>query len=473
VTAAFNPSRFDRSTGLEGSTSEAMVGNLLAFGRYRLDSNVSQTILEQDDRSSGHFESEQFIWHERFDVELPASFRGELDWRLQESDNRFPEYGPGQSRELSNRSRDLSAILSHQLYESLTSSYTFSLSEQDSLGGDSSSTSHQLGFAYDKTVPHGRLLLGANFGRNDIESSGRTDVVDEPHPAVAVPGSLTLLRENVEAESIVLFVRSRVSPFENVELDEGVHYLVSTLVNALEIEVLSLPPQFLLPGTYDFTVTYSLADGAFGLASTYRSVNGSLQLFDDRLTPYASYATVDSEVQSGNYPGAIPDSTTTTAGLLFRMGNLRGRGEYRNVEWETSPYSVWLGELRYVGALSRSTRLNATVSHRRWDYPEGRSSSPDLVGVAAVQTTDLAALDIQQKLFRRYLLLTVGGSYSETHGLYDSRSDSFSATLTWKVGRTDFSAGASIYSSEAEGGGIAISERTRTLYYLRLRRDLF
>jgi hypothetical protein len=216
-----------------------------------------------------------------------------------------------------------------------------------------------------------------------------------------------------------------------------------------------------------------LIDGGFTLASNYRSVSGSVQLFDDRLTPYASYSTVDSELRSGVYPGTLPVSTTTTAGLLFRIGDLRGRGEYRDVDWETSPYTMWLGELRYVGAVTRSTRLNASISHRRWEYPEGRSSAPDLVGVAAVQTTDLAALDIQQKLFRRRLLLTVGGSYSETHSLYDSRSQSMNATLSWRIGRTDLSAGGSIYSSEAEGGGIAISERTRKLYYLRLRRDLF
>ncbi len=472
-TAAFNPSRFERNTGLEGTTAEATLGNLLAFRRYRLSSSLLSNRLEQEDRRSGRFESSQFGWQERFNVELPASFSGEVYWRYRESDSRFPDSGPARSRERSQQSRDLSAVLSHQLFESLTSSYTFSRNLQESLGGDSGSTSHQLAFSYDKEIPRGRLLLGSSFGRSELESTGRNDVVNEPHPAVAVPGSFALLQENVESSSVFLFVRSTVSPFESVQLSEGVHYLISTLVNALEIEVLSLPPQFAIPGSYDFTVTYTLAAGDFVVGARYSSVYGSLQLFDDRLTPYASYSTVSSELRSGVYPGAIPDSSTSTAGLLVHLGGWRARGEYREVEWETSPYTMWLGELRYTGSLTRSTRLNAMVSHRRWDYPEGRSSAPGLAGLAAVQTTDLAALDIQQKLFRRRLLLTVGGSYSETHSLYDSRSQSMNATLSWKIGRTDLSAGGSIYSSEADGGGIAISERTRTLYYLRLRRDLF
>ena len=473
VTGAYNPSRFDRSTGLEGTMREALLGNLLAFGRYRLSSNLSSTRLAQDDPHSGHFESDQFLWLERFDVDLPLHFRGELYYRHQQRDNRFPDAAPGRSDSLSSRSRDFSAMLSHELFESLTSSYTLSRNLQDSQGGDSSSISHLLAFSYDKSIPHGRLLLGSSFGRNDLESSGQTDVVNEPHAGIAVPGSFTLLQENVEPDSVVLFVRSPVSPFETVQLAEGVHYLLSNLANALEVQILSLPPQFTLPGTYDFSVSYSLADGGFALASRYSSFNGSVQLFDDRLTPYASYSTVTSEVRSGFYPGAVPDSTTTTAGLLFRWGDLRGRGEWRSVDWETNPYSMWMGELQYNGALSRSTRLHATASHRRWDFPEGRSSLPGEPRVALVQTTDMAAVDLQQHFFRRRLLVSVGGSYSETHALYDSRAHSLNATLSWKFGRTDLSAGATIYDSEADGQGIVVSGRTRRLYYLRLRRDLF
>ena len=473
VTAAYRPSRFHRSTGLTGDSREASAGNLLAFGRYRLDSNLSSTLFQQDDRIADRFESEQLVWRERFDVELPAHLRGELIFRQQQNDNRFPDAGPGETRDLSNLSRDLSAILSHQLYESLTSSYTFSRSEQDSRGGDSNSTAHQLAFSYDKNIPRGRLLLGASFGRNEIESSGRTDVVNEPHPAVAAPGTFTLLQENVVAASLVVFVRATVSPFENVQLVQGVHYVVSTLVNALEVQILTLPPGFTLPGTYDFAASYSLAAGGFALRSRYNTVNGSVQLFDDRLTPYASYSTVASEVRSGAYPGAVPDSTTTTAGILFRWGDLRARGEYRNVEWETSPYSLWLGELQYTGSLTRTTRLHSTLSHRRWDFPEGRSNASSLPAEGEIQTTDMAAVDLQQMLWRRSLVLSVGGSYSESHSLFDSRSHSLNASLSWKYGRTDLSAGATIYSSEAEGAGIAVSDRTRRLYYLRLRRDLF
>ena len=473
VTAAFNPSRFDRSTGLEGTSLEAMAGNLLAFGRYRLDSNLSATRLEQEDLRSDRFESDQLIWQERFNVELPWNFSGELYYRQQESENRFPSTLPQASTSLSNLSRDLSALLSHQLYESLTSSYTFTRSEQDSAGGGSDSTAHQLAFSYDKTIPRGRLLLGTTLGRTEVASSGRSDVVNEPHPGVAVPGTFLLLQENVDPDSLALFVRSPVSPFELIQLSEGAHYLVSNLVNALEVQILTLPPQFALPGSYDFAASYSLTSGSFAIASRYSNFTASVQLFDEMLTPYASYATVSSELQSGFYPGTLPDSTTTTGGLLFRYGGLQARGEYRSVDWETSPYSMWLGELQYTGALTRSTRLHATATHRRWDYPEGRSSSPGALREPAIQTTDLAAVDLQQHLFRRHLLLSVGGSYSETHSLYDTRAHSLNASLSWKVGRTDLSAGATIYSSAAEGFGISSSDRTRKLYYLRLRRDLF
>ncbi len=469
ATASFKPSRFERNSGLTGSNREATAGNLLSFGRYRLDSNLSSTLFEQEDPGSKRFESEQLIWRERFEVRLPLDFRGEVFYRHQKSDNRFPDAAPGQARALSSLTRDLSALLSHQLFESLTTSYRFTRGEQESRGGDSSSTGHQLAFAYDKSIPHGRLLLGANLGQSEIESFGRGDVVNEPHPGVAVPGTFALLQENVDAPSLAVYVRSPISPFESIQLQEGLHYLVSTLVNALEVQVLSLPPQFTLPGSYDFVASYSLASGTFALTSHYKSASASVALFDDLLTPYASYATVDSEVESGVYPGATPDSTTTTAGLVFRWRGLRARGEYRDVAWEIGPYSLWLGELQYTGSLSRTTRLHGSLSHRRWDFPEGRSGSL----AAEVQTSDMVAADLQQKLFRQRLLLSLGGSYSENHSSFDSRSHSLNASLSWKLGRTDLSAGATIYDSEAEGAGISVSGRSRKLYYLRLRRDLF
>ncbi len=470
VTTAFNPSRFERSTGLTGTSREALLGNLLAFGRYRLSSSLSQERLEQDDRSSNRFESDQFIWQERFNVDLPLHFRGELAYRHQKSENRFPDADPNRIGTRSTLSRNLSATLTHQLFDSLTSSYSFTRSRQESAGGETDSNSHQLGFSYDKNIPRGRLLLGASFGRAEVESAGRTDVVNEPHSGVAVPGAFELGQENVERESIALFVRSPVSPFENIQLTEGEHFVLASRVNTLEIQILALPPQFVLPGSYDFTATYALAGGGFALLSQSRSLTGSVQLFDNRLIPYASYSTVHSEVRSGFFPGTIPDSTTTTAGLIYRLGSLRARGEYRQVDWAASPYSSWLAELQYVGALTRSTRLYATASHRRWDYPHGRSAAfPD----PSIQTTDVASVDLQQKLFARNLLLSVGGSYSESHSLFDSRARSMNAALSWKLGRTNLSAGATIYESEAEGGGIAVSTRTRRLYYLRLRRELF
>jgi len=195
-----------------------------------------------------------------------------------------------------------------------------------------------------------------------------------------------------------------------------------------------------------------------------------VQLFDNRLTPYASRSTVHAEVRSGFYPGAIPDSTTTTAGLLLRLGDLRARASSaRSTGRPVRTPRGW-------GSCSTSARSPA----RPGSTPRPRTAggtiptdAPACPAILRTQTTDLASVDVQQKLFARTMLLSVGGSYSEMHGLLDTRSHSLHASLSWKIGRTDFSAGATIYDSESEGGGIAISRRTRRLYSLRLRRDLF
>lgn len=85
------------------------------------------------------------------------------------------------------------------------------------------------------------------------------DVIDEPHSAVPVPGSFTLEQQNVDAGSIVVLVQSPLPPYELITLVENVHYAVIPAGNFFQIQIFALPPQFVVPGTYDFSVSYSLA----------------------------------------------------------------------------------------------------------------------------------------------------------------------------------------------------------------------
>lgn len=98
-------------------------------------------------------------------------------------------------------------------------------------------------------------LRQSRFSAAGRESS---DAIDVLYPAIEVPGSFVLARPNVEPASIVVSVKSPLPPFELFLLGVNVHYLLSATPDAVEIDIVALPAQFLLPGSYDFVVSYSL-----------------------------------------------------------------------------------------------------------------------------------------------------------------------------------------------------------------------
>jgi hypothetical protein len=84
-------------------------------------------------------------------------------------------------------------------------------------------------------------------------------VINEVHLAVAVPGSFTLDQANADPESIVVFLRSPLPPFQLIRLVESVDYVVIPSQDTFEIRIVVLPPELVVPGTYDFLVDYGFA----------------------------------------------------------------------------------------------------------------------------------------------------------------------------------------------------------------------
>jgi hypothetical protein len=467
-----SPSRFDRSSGLEGKSLESSLSNGLRFRKFRLTSSVNQYSFDQDQPLGGRSESDQLGWQEQLTAYLWESLRAQLSYRYQDRESRVPIGSPGGGQRVyTSLARYLDLDLSHRLYRSLDTTYRYlRVSNDSSGGGGSRNETHSLAFNYVKAIPSGHLMAGASASRSDLDSSGRNDAVEEGHPAVAVPGSFQLNQANVEPATLAVYLRSPLPPFENVLLAQGVHYTVAFIGDLLEVNVLTLPPQFVVPETYEFRVSYSLTVGRFQLRNESRSYRLSFDLFNDLLTPYASRSEVDSRVLEGTLPGISPTSISTTLGITMQRRGLQARVEYQDLDWEVSPYRQLLTEARFVGSLGPRTTLNAVASRRKRDFPHGRineSASP------LSETFDTISSTIQQRLFRRSLLLSLGGSYTRTLGSYESHATGGQAALSWRVGRVDLSLGANFASSEADAGALLVSDRTHRFYYLRIRREFF
>ena len=467
---AFNPSWFSNSQDIEGNSTEYVLGNFLHLWRVRLNSSLTKSLFDQESRSLEKFKTDQLAWYELLTAYLPWNFRTDLSYRFQDNEAKIDQAGATPTRTLSDRSKNLQVNVLHHLYQSLDSAYTFLHNSRNSRGGESTTMFHGLNFNYTKLIPLGRFLAGVSLGRGETDNSGQASVVNEPFSAIPVPGSFILPQQNVEPGSITVFLKSPLPPFEAILLEENVHYVVIAVLNTFEIQLLTLPPQFAVPGTYDFLVSYSLASGDFGLQTDTFGGNTSVELFENLLTPYFSYVTIRSEVVSGVFPGVPVDSTTYTAGLIVHLGSLRVRGEYQNVDWDVTPYESWRAEVQYMGDLTLSTNVYATASYLNKHFSQGTS---EFQAVAFTEKTTSASGGIRQQLFSRNMYLSAGGSYSRLEGLVDGNTYSLNASWVWTLGKLDVTVGASAFAAETKGPTIISTERDHQFFYLNLRRRLF
>ena len=479
-TGAFNPSWFSATGGVNGSTYEYLLGNFLNLQRVRLTSNVSKFESDQQSGSLQSFNNDQLAWYEILTAYLPWQFRTDLRYLYQKNDSTIEEPGTVPSRDLNDTTNDIELDVVHRLYESLDTTYTFLDTWRDSSSdqsgehdsGHTSFLSNSLAFNYTKEIPWGRFLAGTNAGRGETDSSGQNNVVNEPHRDVPVPGPFTLGQPNADPATIILFLKSPLPPFDLIQLDESVNYTVTPVQNTFQVNVFSLPSQFVVPGTYNFFVSYSLVVGTFKLRTDTFGSNASVQLFEDLVTPYFSYVAVRSDVLSGEFPGVPLDSTTYTTGLILHRGPVRVRGEYQDFQWNAAPYVAWLAEAQYVSALNPTTSVYALVSYLNKHYSQGT-----VVFYANVtdytEESVTGSANIQKQLFDRNLFLSAGGSYARINGLVDTNAYSANGSLVWKIGKVDLTVGASAYGSDNSIPNTVSTRRDHELVYVKFRRRIF
>ena len=501
VTGGFNPSWFSNSEGLDGSSTEYLLNNFLSLEQLpvrwvlpgRLTSSVTKDLFDQETSTSGKLENDQLVWYERLTLtppkwlldsapDLPLNFRSDVYWRYQDNHNT----APGTS--LSDISKDLQVDVIHRLYESVDTTYTYLDDSRSSSGGESSAMSHSLVLNYTKTIPRGRILIGGNAGTSDTDNFGESSILDEPHLGITVPnlpGSFILGQQNVDSASIQVFVVcSDNNPCppplvsgQRVLLTENANYQVLPVPgqNTFEIRVLNNLPPPLVPGTYDFLVSYAVS-GDFRLRIDTLGGSASVELLDQLLTPYFNYSQVRTHVVAGVFPGIPLDSTTYTTGMIVRYGPWQVRGEYQDLEWQVSPYRSYLAEVQYVKALSETTSLFASGFYQNRYYPHGTSDlsgTPVNSNAAYTEETESASGSIQKALFDRDLYASIGGSYAHVQGLIDTDSYSANGSVIWKVGKVDLTLGVNAYGSDTSGTNTMSTKRDHEFVYLNLRRRLF
>jgi len=472
ASAAVEPSRFSTDLGLSGRGELGRLASVLDYAhsertRSTLRSRLDYDSNDQTDPLAGQLQTSQLTWEELLDVQLPYHFRADGVWRYRDDSNRS-EQGLGALSDLESTRRELEAGLEHHLFQSLETRYRFRDYNSYTNFGDSNTVGNEVGINYIKRVPaQGFLLLDALVGRNDTETTGQLAVAEERHPAVQVPGRFLLNNANAEPGTVTILVRSPIAPFEIVRLDENVHYTLAVVGNRVEVTVVSLPPRFVVPGTYDFIASY-LTSGGFTLRTDNVSASVELHLWNERVYPYYHYSEVKSDVIEGVFTGQALDSTANVIGLELREGAVLLRVERQDVQWDVGPYTAWLAEFEVFGTFRVDTTVHFNLSHLERYYQEGTATH----GPYDEFFQD-ASGSVQQRLFDRRMTLSIGGSYSSLIGLSETQAWSVNGSLGWRIGLLDIAAGADVGRSRTHGGLGLPTSRSSDSFWVRVRRELF
>lgn len=468
LTGSYNYPRYSNSLGLTGHSNEYLLSGMIRNSWLSFNSDLSKSNLHQDGSFSASLGSDQFSLLELLSAHLPMNFRSDFRYRHQRNTNTSVNQDASPI-EISSTVNETALTVAHQLYESLDSSYTFRRETTGSTGGNSTNVGNY-GYAnYTKRTGWGILQAGVDLGRSDLDSSGQTAVVNETHPAVSVPGSFLLNQpQQVDPRSLQVFLKSPLPPHETILLQENVHYTVFAGGNTFQVNVFSLPPQFAVPETYDFFVTYSLLSGTFKLQTDTLGYRFSFDFFN-ALTPYYDYSKTAQELLSGYFPGSLYDSTERTAGLVYRRGGLRLLGEYQTLDWPVSPYNATRFEARYSDSLTPTFSLSASAEYLNKYYAQSiRDTQPPYT-----DRRTSAFLNVQKQFFSRRMRFSAGGSYSRFQGQIQGDLYSFNSGLTWRVAKLDFALGASAYNSNTRQPLITDQTRAHQYFYLNVGRKLF
>jgi hypothetical protein len=453
-----------------GTANYYLLTNFTRYAPFSLLSSVTRSDANQE-TFTGSLGSKTFTWLESLNVALPLNFGAGFSWNYSDNTSSF-EDSTAPSSELSSTGKGISFSITHRLYESLSSFYTFSVSKVSSPSGDTKQTTNQLNFNYTKRIPWGRLTMGANFQRVTVDNSGEAQIVNERHPAVAVPGSFVLAQQEPDPATLQVYVRYPVEPFEIIPLQEGVNYAVTPLNQTLQINIVSLPPQFILPGAFDFFVSYSIQQAEFNIQENTESYNIGLNLFNDLLNPYYGYSKTSSKTLSGELPGGAPplESTSNVVGLVVNKNPFRASVQYQKTDSNISSNKAWRADLQYNKTVSETTQVNATASYEVTDYPAGTSGQSAQSYTEKITTFSASMV---KRIDDTGITLNAGGAFSHMQSLTSSTAYSVNGSLLWRVGKFTLSTGARVALSQSEG---EVSRNVRTIhqtYYLNMRRVLY
>jgi hypothetical protein len=467
-------SHADTTASFNGSDSLSLaddysVDNQLRFfgSKLTLSSTLGWNNFDQKNAVET-MADKRFSWTERLSLALPLNFE------IFASANRYDDAVErrqeltGEATAQTSRSDTLGFTVRQKLYQSLTTSYDFTLQSLDSTSGGSTGTTHSLSSSYLKRIPGGTLSAAVTAARSSIDRTGSPAVINETHGA-RLFDEFTLAQADADPGSIAVAVRS-ASSGNLVVLTQDLHYQISATGTAISVRVLTLPASVLSADpffTYVFSVSYSLTAALETIDTTSYGGSLRLEIFDHLVSPYASYS-FTRESGSVSAPGGGPlDTVGTTFGLALQRLPFTLTLEYYHLESELNPLARIKAEFDFRLEIGANSQVFGQARYATTDYQEGT-----YLQQAHTDESVSTSLRVQERFPQINLTLLVGGTYDNSSGEYRRESYSLDGELTWLIRQLEVTASVSLATSSLEMP-TRQEKSEHQLYYLKMTRKLF
>jgi hypothetical protein len=430
-----------------------------------LTSRIDGSGQRQEALFSPSLDAKTFSWTEQLQAELPFRFSAAASCGIQR--NEVTASGLAADGESTNETDSFGLVLSHRLYESLTTEYGMTATSMESTGGSVDTRNQYLFANYSKKVPTGRLTANISLRRTVSQKAGAPVILQESHTA-SISGDFTLNAQSVNEATLAVWVKDPATG-SLIPLALSTHYAVQTVGETVRVVIIALPAPFLPATPYEFLASYAVLPARGELETWGESYTLRASLFENLVAPYYSHAVMTQKVLSGAFPGEPDASATDTAGVAVQKGPASLTTQYSDTRSRISPAQSWKTTLEYREGVEPTMDLFANLTRERNTYrasaayPESRNYTEEIT---------VTGLSAQKRFPRADLNLTAGMSYSRRNSFIDSDAYALNAMLLWRLGKLTVALGSSANraASHTQNGR---QEASSEYHYLTVTRKLF
>ncbi len=460
------------SLDINTTAEQYAYGNAIRYADVVLNSRIGNDETSQKRPQELNFNSNVLTWTEELTAPLPWNFstNGSF-WYRDDVDRTSNGVTGAANTEEFNRSTTTTFNLSHHLYQSLTTNFTYGLLSNKSTLGEITGWSDSISSTYMKKIPVGRLTMGVQYGTSKMERQGTLTIIDEPHN-VALYGSFPLGTPDIIANTLVIKIKDPAAkdpatgalitmPYTDYSYDQRRGIVT---INSVAPATLQLDQAYV----YEFHVSYSLADQST-IDTDSMGYSMKLDVLENLLSAYYSYFNTSQEIESGSIAGGPDRTTTQVEGLSAQSGPYSGLIEHQTFESRLNPSDSWKTTAQYSVPAANNITYTVFLStvHTHYLPSSGAFASS---GYRETRTGADVRMDMKFPLHNlNYFLAT---SYYETRSLIDSNMLSLNSYLIWNVGLLSLNGGMQLSRSESmlpEGKTSLVAQ----YYYVTLNRKLF